>query len=361
MTLFNVLYIPIALWLAIYGLNSFVLIGLYLKHRRTREPCPAMDERPAVTVQLPVYNEKYVVQRAIEHLVRLDWPRERLQIQVVDDSTDETTALARQQVAQYRRQGIDIVLIHRDARSGFKAGALNAALPDACGEFVAVFDADFCPSPDFLCRTVPHLAADPSLGFVQTRWGHLNAGLSPLTRAQAIALDGHHLIEHTARSRAGLLANFSGTGGVWRATCIRDSGGWDAKMLTEDVDLGYRAQLRGWKGLMLPDVVSPSDLPAQLLACKQQQFRWAKGNIQCLLKLALPLARAPVSLAARLQALIHLSYYLAHPLMLLVMLCALPLIWLSGPEQAFGASTAALLSLATLGPPLLYSLGQREI
>lgn len=367
LTFLNILYALIALWLAIYGFNSFVLVGLYLKHRRKTELCPSLDTYPLVTVQLPLYNEKYVVQRAIEHLVRLDWPRERLQIQVVDDSTDETTVLARQQVEQWQRQGVDVTLVHRKARSGFKAGALNAALETARGEFVAIFDADFCPEPDFLQRTVPYLAADPDLGFVQTRWSHLNGDLSPLTRAQAIALDGHHMVEHTARSRAGLLANFSGTGGVWRTVCIQDSSGWDAQMLTEDVDLGYRAQLRGWKGLMLPEVVSPGELPTQLLAFKQQQFRWAKGNVQCLLKLALPLARAPISLGARLQSLIHLSYYLAHPLMLLVMFFALPSIWLGergGATLVFrslGTPVALLLSLATLGPPLLYVLGQREI
>lgn len=360
MTVLSVLYTFVVLWLAIYGLNAFVLIGLYLRHRGRREVCPPMDDEPVVTVQLPVYNEKYVVQRAIEHAVRLDWPRERLQIQVVDDSTDETTLLARQLVEQYQAQGVDIRLIHRNERTGFKAGALNTALAEARGEFIAIFDADFCPQPDFLRRTVPHLVADPRLGFVQARWEHLNADHSLLTCAQAVALDGHHLIEHTARSRAGFLANFSGTGGVWRASCIHDSGGWAADTLTEDVDLGYRAQLRGWKGLMLPDVVAPAELPTELVALKQQQFRWAKGNIQCLLKLGGAILGAPISLAARLQALLHLSYYLAHPLMVALLLCALPLIW-QREAVAFGPAVTVLLSLATLGPPLLYLLAERQL
>ena len=359
MIFLNVLYTLIVFWLAIYGLNAFVLIGLYLRNRHRCEPLPSLVEYPSVTVQLPVYNEKYVIRRAIEHLVRLDWPPDRLQIQIVDDSTDETTALARQLVTQYQEQGVDIQLIHRDVRSGFKAGALNAALEQTRGEFIAIFDADFCPRPDFLRQTVPYLVANPTLGFVQGRWGHLNADHSLLTRAQALALDAHHLIEHTARCWAGL-ANFSGTGGVWRAACIRDCGGWSPKVLTEDVDLGYRAQLRGWKGLMLPAVVSPAELPDGIAALKQQQFRWAKGNVQCLLKLGMPILKAPVSLLAKLQALIHLSYYLAHPLMIWLLLCALPLIW-QGETAAFGPMVTTVLSLATAGPPLLYLLAQYEL
>ena len=357
LAVFRIIYLGISIWLALYGFNSFVLIFLYLKHRDDRARGAALTGFPAVTVQLPVYNEKYVIRRAIDSLAQLDWPRDKLQIQVLDDSTDETTAIARRRIAFYRRRGVDISLRRRAQRAGFKAGALNEAMPDARGEFVAIFDADFCPRRDFLRQTIPHLVAHAELGFVQTRWGHLNGDFSLLTQAQALALDGHHFIEHTARHRAGLLANFSGSGGVWRRSCIVACGGWQADTLTEDVDLSYRAQLAGWKGMMLPGVVSPAQLPVQFAAFKQQQFRWAKGNMQCLFKLAAPLVRAPIGWFPRLQALIHLSYYLAHPLMLIVMLCALPLIWFGWIDTW----SLAFLSLATIGPPALYALAQRSI
>ncbi|MBN1582227.1 MAG: glycosyltransferase [Anaerolineae bacterium] len=314
------------------------------------------DWFPVVTVQLPVYNEKYVVKRAIDSLTRLDWPRDRLQIQVLDDSTDETTILAQRCVESYCQQGLNIVLVHREQRDGFKAGALNAAMTGAIGEFIVIFDADFRPESGFLHDTIPYLA-DPELGFVQTRWGHLNDDFSLLAQAQAMALDGHFVVEHVARQRAGLLTNFSGTGGVWRRVCIETCGGWRPKMLTEDIDLSYRAQLAGWKGLILPNVVTPAELPVQLAAFKQQQFRWAKGNTQCLLKQSWSLLQARLSLLARIQGLIHLSYYLAHPLMLLVMLFTLPLIWFGWLDRW----SLAFLSLATLGPPMLYAIGQRAI
>jgi cellulose synthase/poly-beta-1,6-N-acetylglucosamine synthase-like glycosyltransferase len=358
----GVTYLLVAIWLSIYGFNAFVLLFLYFRHRRDRvdygAPEPASHaDFPLVTVQMPIYNEKYVVHQAIDALVRLDWPRDRLQIQVLDDSTDETTEIARQCVEAYRQQGMDIELIHRTQRSGYKAGALNEALEAARGPFVALFDADFRPPPDFLRRTVSHLAADPALGFVQARWGHLNDEFSLLALAQAMALDGHFVVEHTARQRAGLLTNFSGTGGVWRRACIEACGGWRGEMLTEDMDLSYRAQLAGWKGLALPDVVVPAELPVQLAAFKRQQFRWAKGNTQCLLRQVRSLMGAPLPLFVRIQGLIHLSYYLAHPLMLVLMLCTLPLIW----HGLLGRWSLTVLSAATFGPPLLYVVSQWAI
>jgi cellulose synthase/poly-beta-1,6-N-acetylglucosamine synthase-like glycosyltransferase len=355
--LLSIVYLVCSLWLSVYGLNAYWLIWLYLRHRH---PCPAplpLSHAPTVTIQLPVYNERHVVCQAIDALAVLDWPRDRLQIQVLDDSTDETVALAEERVSHYRCQGIDIVHLHRDERSGYKAGALNAALAGATGEYVAMFDADFVPEADFLQRTIPDLAADPGLAFVQARWGHLNDTYSLLTRAQSLALDGHFQIEHLARERAGLLSTFNGTGGVWRRESIADCGGWDPQQLTEDVDLAYRAQLRGWRGMTVPHIAAPAELPAQLLAFKQQQYRWAKGNMQCLLKLGGPLARAPISWPARLQGLIHLSNYLAHPLLLIVLLATLPLIWYGDLDRW----PLGILSLGTLGPPLLYALGQREL
>jgi cellulose synthase/poly-beta-1,6-N-acetylglucosamine synthase-like glycosyltransferase len=353
----TIIYLACSLWLAVYGLNAYWLIWLYLRHRRASDPPPPLTDLPAVTVQLPLYNERHVVWRAIDALAALDWPHDRLQIQVLDDSTDETVALARERVAYHRRRGIDIVHLQRADRAGYKAGALNAALAEARGEFVAIFDADFAPSADFMRRIVPYLVADPGLAFVQARWGHLNDRYSPLTLAQSVALDGHFAIEHLARERAGLLSTFNGTGGVWRKRSIAECGGWDPEQLTEDVDLAYRAQLQGWRGMTVAHVAALAELPAQLLAFKQQQCRWAKGNMQCLLKLAGPLARAPISWPARLQGLIHLSNYFAHPLMLVVLLATLPLIWYGKLDNwPFG-----VLSLGTLGPPLLYALSQREL
>jgi cellulose synthase/poly-beta-1,6-N-acetylglucosamine synthase-like glycosyltransferase len=353
----SVLYLICTLWLSVYGLNAYWLLWLYLKHRRPPEQPPPLSTVPAVTVQLPVYNERHVVGRAIDAVAALDWPRDRLQIQVLDDSTDETVALAKEWVDQYRRCGLDITHLHRRDRAGYKAGALNAALPHAAGEYVAIFDADFCPPPDFLQRIIPYLVADPGLAYVQARWGHLNDGYSLLTRAQSIALDGHFCIEHPARERAGLLSTFNGTGGVWRKESIEDTGGWDPAQLTEDVDLAYRAQLAGWCGMTAPHIVAPAELPAQVPAFRQQQSRWARGNTQCLLKLGWPLARARIPFPARLQGLVHLSSYMAHPLMLVVLLSTLPLIR-SGLLDRW---PLGILSLGTLGPPLLYALGQLEL
>ena len=360
----TILYTAISIWLAIYGLNAFVLIWFYFRHRQPPPACPALDELPTVTVQIPLYNERYVVERVIDAVAALDWPQDRLQIQVLDDSTDETSALAQARIAGHRQQGLDIRHIRRETRRGFKAGALNAGLQTARGEYVALFDADFCPEPEFLQRTVPHLVARPKLAFVQARWSHLNDGHSILTLAQSIALDGHFAIEHAARQRAGLLKGFNGTGGVWRTKAIQDCQGWDETQLTEDVDLAYRAQLEGWQGLALTDVSAPAEIPVTLAAFKQQQFRWAKGNLQCCFKLAFPFLRAPLPWMARLQALIHLSYYLAHPLMLLVVLGTLPMIVWGGLHKWTSQSIPiglTVLSLATLGPPTLYTLAQRAL
>jgi cellulose synthase/poly-beta-1,6-N-acetylglucosamine synthase-like glycosyltransferase len=357
LTALAILYLVLALCLSIYGFNAFALIYAYLRHRGRQPAPPPLSECPTVTVQLPIYNEQHVACRLIDAVSALDWPRDRLQIQVLDDSTDETTEVVEQRVEQLRRQGLDIIHLHRTQRRGYKAGALNEGTASARGTYVALFDADFCPDPRFLRQILPYLAADPGLAFVQARWSHLNADFSGLTLAQAIALDGHFVVEHTAREGAGWLTNFSGTGGVWRKACLQACGGWDPQMLAEDVDLSYRAQLAGWRGLTLLDVVAPAELPVQLGAFMQQQFRWAKGNTQCLLKHGAALLRRPPSLLARLEAYLHLSYYLAHPLMLAVMLITLPLIWYGLLDRW----SLAFLSLATFGPPLLYVLGQRSL
>jgi cellulose synthase/poly-beta-1,6-N-acetylglucosamine synthase-like glycosyltransferase len=351
-------YLVATALLAVYGLNSLVLTWLYLRHWREDVPCPPLVETPVVTVQLPIYNELYVVERLIDAVARLDYPRDRLQIQVLDDSSDETTAVAGARVDFYRAQGMDIELIHRAERIGFKAGALQQGLAMARGELIAVFDADFVPEPDFLAKTVPYFFARPRLGMIQTRWGHINADYSPLTRAQAIALDGHFVVEQTARNRSGLFMSFNGTAGIWRRECIEASGGWQGDTISEDLDLSYRAQLLGWEFLFLPRVFSPAEIPPQINAFKRQQFRWAKGSIQCALKLWRPVLKAPVSIFKRLQAMIHLTSYLVHPLMLFLCLSSLPLMMLWKGE---GRLPLAYLSLASLGPPLLYAVSQRSL
>ncbi len=352
------LYTLAALGLAIYGLNYFVTVWLWARRRADSPRLPVLARVPVVTVQLPIYNERYVVERLIDAAAALEWDRARLQIQVLDDSDDATVPLAHARVEQHRRRGIDIAIVRRAHRDGYKAGALAHALADARGEFIAIFDADFVPPPDFLQKTIPHLAADARVGMAQTRWGHLNADYSALTRAQALALDGHFAIEQAARAANNLFMNFNGSGGVWRRACIADAGGWHSDTLSEDLDLSYRAQMRGWKFLFLPDVVAPAEIPPQIHAFKRQQFRWAKGSTQVLIKLATRVARARgASRFKRAQGLLHLSGYLMNPLMLLLILALVPMLAL----RIHPPEILMYLSLATFGPITLYALSQRAL
>jgi cellulose synthase/poly-beta-1,6-N-acetylglucosamine synthase-like glycosyltransferase len=353
----SVVYALAAIWLALYGVNAFVLTFLYVRHRRESVPESPLSTFPHVTVQLPVFDEAHVIERLIDCTVRLAYPRERLQIQVLDDSTDETTLLARNRVALYRARGVDIELLHRDNRLDFKAGALREGMNSAKGELIALFDADFVPPRDFLLKTVPHFLSQPDLGFVQTRWGHVNGTYSYLTGAQTIALDGHFGVEQPARQRSGLFINFNGAGGVWRRQCINDAGGWQGDTLCEDMDLSYRAQLAGWKPLYLRDVVCPAEIPPQIHALKQQQARWARGSIRCALKLWRQILKAPVSIFKRVQALIHLTGYLVHPLMLLVLVLSVPFLFMGRPV----AFPLAYLSVASLGAPTLYFVAQSSL
>ena len=357
MIIIGILYLLCAVFLALYGFNTLVLIYLYLRHRNETQPLPPLDEWPQVTVQLPIFNEVYVVGRLIDAVAHLTYPRERLQIQVLDDSTDETTNLARRKVQEYRGQGIDIELIHRHERVDFKAGALREGLKSAKGRFIVLFDADFVPQSDFLLNTIPYFGARPRLGFIQTRWAHINGSYSSLTRAQAIALDGHFVVEQTARQRSGLFMNFNGTAGVWRRKCIEEAGGWQGDTLSEDMDLSYRAQLKGWECLYLPHVVAPAEIPPQIHAFKRQQYRWAKGSIQCALKLGPTLLTASMPPFKRLQGLIHLTNYLVHPLMTSLLLLSLPLLLLGHPFNLH----LTFISLASLGPPALYLIAQRAL
>lgn len=316
-------------------LAAQALLLVYCAHRysillrRRKAPrvpaLPTASVVPFVTVQLPVFNERRVIERLIGAVAALDYPREYFEIQVLDDSTDETTAIARACVAREKARGVNIRLLRRERREGYKAGALGAGLACARGELVAVFDADFVPRPDFLTRMVPHFA-DPKVGLVQARWGHLNRGESALTAAQAVMLDAHFLLEHAVRMSRGLFLNFNGTAGVWRRTCIEEAGGWSHDTLTEDLDLSYRAQLRGWKFVFDPSIEVPAELPADMEAFKSQQRRWAKGSIQTARKLLPSVWRGPLPFAVKLEAFFHLTSNLAYPLLLALGLLLLPVL-----------------------------------
>ena len=349
-----------ALWLAVYGLNSFILALLYLRYRRVADPSLPLDAQPApfVTIQVPVYNERHVIERVIDAVAKLSYPRERFEVQILDDSDDDTTQLAQARAALHRARGLDIRVLRRPTRDGYKAGALAWGLCKARGEFVAIFDADFCPHPDFLSETIPHFLTHPDLGVVQARWSYLNAAYSPVTRAQALALDGHFAVEQVGRCRSALLMNFNGAGGVWRRRCIEQAGGWRADTVCEDLDLSYRAQMAGWECLFLPGVDVPTELPPQITAFKRQQSRWAQGSAQCLRQAAGPLLRHQrLSWWQKMMALVHLSSYLAHPLMVILLIASLPLLLLPASAQI----PLGGLGLMYLGPPLVYVLSQRQL
>jgi cellulose synthase/poly-beta-1,6-N-acetylglucosamine synthase-like glycosyltransferase len=300
-------YFFVLVILAVYGWHRYYLVYLYMKHK-DGHPVPAgqFASLPPVTIQLPIYNEMYVADRLIDAVCKLEYPRELLEIQVLDDSTDETRGIAEQAVRRNAAQGIDITYLHRTDRTGYKAGALEAGLKQAKGEYIAIFDADFIPTTDFLRRTVPFFT-DPGVALVQARWGHINQDYSLLTKIQAILLDGHFVLEHGGRNRAGLFFNFNGTAGIWRRTAIEDAGGWQHDTLTEDLDLSYRAQLRGWRFVFLQDLVAPAEVPVEMNAFKSQQHRWAKGSIQTCRKLMPRILRSKLPLAVKAEAFFHLS------------------------------------------------------
>lgn len=329
-------YVTAQALLVAYSSHRYVTLWRWWRGgaRRGRRPSVSHGAWPRVTVQLPVYNERRVVRRLVEAAGRLDYPRDRLEIQVLDDSTDETTAEAATAVDALRRNGIDAILVHREARNGFKAGALADGLGRARGELVAVFDADFVPRPDFLKRLVPHFS-DPRVGMVQARWGHLNRNRSLLTRAQAVMLDSHFLLEHAVRSSDGLYFNFNGTAGVWRRRCIEEAGGWSHDTLTEDLDLSYRAQMAGWRFVFDPGVEAPAELPGNMEALKSQQRRWAKGSMQTAVKILPRLLREAVPRRLKIEAFFHLTSNVTYPLLLLLGLLLAPV--LVGNRSAPGA------------------------
>ena len=345
--------------LAIYGLLGLFTLIVYLYYRKAYRPVPPMpSEWPHVTVQLPLYNERYVVERLINAAVALDYPAEKLQIQVVDDSTDETTYRAARLVARYQARGISISLHHRQHRTGYKAGALAAALAPAAGDFIALFDADFEPEPEFLRQTIPHFLANPRLGVVQARWGHSNDTASPLTTAQAIALDKHFAIEQVVRHRANYFPKFNGSASVLRRRCVEEAGGWEGDTVTEDLCLSTRAVLKGWRFEFLNGLVAPAQLPASIAAYKSQQARWAQGSLQCIRKYGgAILVASGESLTGRIYALLSMSAYLTNICVLVMLLLLVPLVALGyefSPNLIF-------LSLAGVGQPILFALAQKEL
>jgi cellulose synthase/poly-beta-1,6-N-acetylglucosamine synthase-like glycosyltransferase len=349
--------------LFVFGVQGYVMVYLYRKHQPKDKRKPEWQgDWPLVTIQLPIYNELYVVERLLRAVCAMDYPRDRLQIQVLDDSTDESRLVAERLVRSYQERGYDIVHLHRTDRVGYKAGALREGLKSAKGEFIAIFDADFVPPKKFLRQTIPHFV-DPKLGLVQARWGYINDDYSLLTRAQAIALDGHFVIEQAARNRAGYFMNFNGTGGVWRKACILDAGNWSDDTLTEDLDLSYRAQLRGWRFKYLQDVVCPSEVPAEMNSVKSQQFRWTKGAIETARKILPEVWRAALPLGTKIQATLHLSNNLVFAFILLVSLLNLPVLLLklgSNDHQLYFA-VSSFFVLAFFGSFLMYLFSQREV
>jgi cellulose synthase/poly-beta-1,6-N-acetylglucosamine synthase-like glycosyltransferase len=317
-------YLIVLLILSLYGIHRCWLVYTYMKCRQnvpSRESDPF--EWPAVTIQLPIYNERYVIERLLHAVSRINYPRRLLDIQVLDDSTDETQEVADACVKRYQARGLPIRYLHRSDRTGFKAGALAEGLNSATGELVAIFDADFMPTPDFLRRTTPYFR-NPKVAVVQARWTYLNRGYSDLTEVETLMQDGHFVIEQGARSRSGVFFNFNGTAGVWRRAAIEDAGGWQNDTLTEDTDLSYRAQLRGWQFLYLPDVECPSELPVEMNAFKTQQARWSKGLIQTAKKILPQVLRSDVSVRVKAEAFIHLTAGISSPLMVVFSALLLP-------------------------------------
>jgi cellulose synthase/poly-beta-1,6-N-acetylglucosamine synthase-like glycosyltransferase len=358
-----ILYFLALLTLLLFGVQGFVMVYYHFKSRTKEDPPDlTLQEFPPVTVQLPIYNEVYVVERLIKAACGIKYPKEKLEIQVLDDSTDETTSVVMRTVADMVAQGHDIKHIQRGTREGYKAGALREGLKTARGEFIAIFDADFVPREDFLMRTMPYFFRDEKIGMVQTRWEHLNTEYSLLTRAQAMALDGHFVIEQVVRNRSGFFINFNGTGGIWRKACIVDAGNWHDDTLTEDLDLSYRAQLRGWKFKFLRDVTSPAELPSEINALKSQQFRWTKGAIETAKKI-LPLVwKSKLPLRIKLQSTFHLTNNLVFPFILLAGVLNVPLVYVKnhgGYETYF--ALMSIFVVAFIGSLLFYTFSQKEI
>lgn len=348
--------------LFLFGLHGFVMMYYHRKYGH-KNPVPDSEFKPdkLVTIQLPLYNEMYVIERLIDAVCEIDYPKDNMEIQVLDDSTDETTAIVAKVVEEKKKLGFDISHIRRGSREGFKAGALKEGMKIAKGEYIAIFDADFIPQKEFLKKTLSYFT-DDKVGMVQSRWEHLNGDYSIITKAQALALDGHFVIEQTVRNKSGFFINFNGTGGVWRKKCIEDAGNWHADTLTEDLDLSYRAQLIGWRFVFLKDFTSPAELPSEINALKAQQFRWTKGAVETAKKI-LPLVwKSKVPLRVKLQSTFHLTNNLVFPFILLAAILNVPLIFIknSGAHELYFAMMS-LFVLAFVSSFLFYLYSQKDI
>ena len=356
-------YIASLTVLFVFGSHGFIMIYYYLKYRDKRIHTAApVSTYPVVTMQLPVYNELYVVGRLIDSSCAMVYPKDKLEIQVLDDSTDQTVEIVRERVERFSRLGFDIKHVQRSNRVGFKAGALKDGLASARGEYIAIFDADFVPRPDFLLKTIPHLVSDPRVGMVQTRWEHINSDYSLLTRAQAMALDGHFVIEQSVRNKLGFFINFNGTAGVWKRACIEDAGNWHADTLTEDLDLSYRAQLRGWKFTYLNDVTSPAELPSEINALKSQQFRWTKGAIETARKILPRVWRSGLPLRVKTHATFHLTNNLVFPFILVAGVLNVPLVFIKQSGQYDSYFTfMAVFVFAFIASFLFYLFSQKDV
>ncbi|MBV8533374.1 MAG: glycosyltransferase [Verrucomicrobia bacterium] len=364
--LWTISYFIVVLGLSAYGIHRYSIIYLYFKNRHCKPAAPSQfAELPVVTVQLPIYNEIHVVERLLKATSEIDYPRDKLEIQVLDDSTDETRSMTETTVAKLRARGYDAIVLRREDRVGFKAGALDYGFQKAKGEFFFILDADFVPPPNILRESIQHFA-DPRVGMIQTRWGHINRSYSWLTRAEAILLDGHLVLEQTARSRTGRFFNFNGTAGLWRKNCIRESGGWQHDTLTEDLDLSYRAQLRGWKFVFLADIVTPAELPVDLDGFKSQQHRWTKGSIQTCKKMLPRIWRSKLPLFIKIEATAHLTANFAY--LLLAFLCVLLHPSSSGASSGAAGGVVRMLLIdlpifvaTTVSAAVFYLCAQKEL
>lgn len=341
-----VVYLLTLAVLAVYGFHRGQLVYLYWKHRKhASKPVAKFDTLPKVTVQLPMFNELYVAERLIESVAGLEYPKDKLEIQVLDDSTDETVEIAKAKVEELVERGYDATYVHRTDRTGYKAGALEAGLKVATGDYLLVFDADFVPTPTIIKDLVHHFT-DEKVGMVQARWGHLNRNYSMLTRVQSMMLDGHFVVEHIARNRSGRFFNFNGTAGMWRKSTIVDAGGWQHDTLTEDMDLSFRAQLRGWRFVYVPDALAPAEIPCEMNSFKTQQFRWAKGSAQTAKKLLPIVLKAKLPWHVKLEALFHLTNNFAYVFLIVLALLQLPNMIL---RQEMGVPELLLLDVPLFG------------